>query len=522
MNSQICHESINALWDDCLVKDEDKVCIVYESKDGQTSQFTYGELYQNIMRASNFFIDLNIRKGDKVAVHMHSSPEFLVIWFALLRIGAVMVPLNCNYTQRECRFILDQCDVQCLLTESDFVSLYEDAFFASVTKILTRSDAPLEGYLNFAECIERQPTELKEKRAVFSDDPAEILFTSGTTSSPKGAIFNHYNLVFAGQFHAEQIGLQHDDRFFTVFPCFHIDWQAIAILPTITQKATIIVQERYSASSFWEKIRRHDATLIEMIPMIVRTTMLQPKVAEEKDHHVRRAYFSLCLSTEEKNAFEERFNVPLFNCYGMTETVVCNVADFKNGEANWPSVGKIYDPFQLRIVDDRNQPVPTLEIGEICIKGERGKTLISGYYKNEEQTNKLYDEDDWMHTGDKGFLDEEGWLYFVDRGANLIKRAGENISASEVENVLTSHEAIEEAAVIGVPDPIRDQAVKAYVKFYPGQELSIQELDDFCSEHLASFKVPSFFEVVDDFPHTCTGKIKKKNLSKSVVCPCRG
>ncbi|WP_243545146.1 AMP-binding protein [Pseudodesulfovibrio tunisiensis] len=509
MNTQICHESINALWDDCLLKDGDKVFIIYESKDGHTSQYTYGELYSKTVQASNFFLDLNIRKGDKVAVHMHSSPEFLIIWFALLRIGAVMVPLNCNYTSRECRFIIDQCDVNCVLTESDFVPIYDDEFFAPLTRILTRSDEEKEGYLNFRECMEKQPTELKEKRDVFSDDPAEILFTSGTTSNPKGAIFNHYNLVFAGEFHADQMGLQHDDRFFTVFPCFHIDWQAIAILPTITRKATVIAQERYSARAFWAKIRHHRATIIELIPMIARTTMLQPEVAEERDHDVRLAYFSLCLSTEEKEAFEKRFNVRLFNCYGMTETVVCNVADFKTGEAKWPSVGKIYDPYQLRIVDDENRPVPAHEIGEICIRGERGRTLIPGYYRNEEQTNLLYDEDLWMHTGDKGYLDDEGWLYFVDRKNNLIKRSGENISASEIEKVLTAHEFIEEAAVVGIPDPIRDQAVKAFVKFNPGKALNTQELQDFCAQHLASFKIPSFFSVVDDFPHTCTGKIRK-------------
>lgn len=500
------------------MKDKDKVFIVYESKEGRTSQFTYGELYQDTIKACNFFIDLNIQKGDKVAVHMHSSPEFLIIWFALLRIGAVMVPLNCNYTQRECRFIIEQADVNYLLAECGFVSLYDDENFAGVTKILTRSDEQIEGYLDFQKGIEHQPTKLKEKRDVFSDDPAEILFTSGTTSNPKGAVFNHYNLVFAGQFHAEQMGLRYDDRFFTVFPCFHIDWQVIAILPTITKRATVLVQERYSASTFWSKIRHYQATMIELIPMIIRTVMLQPKVAEEKNHHVRLAYFSLCLSTEEKEAFEKRFDVRLFNCYGMTETVGCNVADFKTGEAKWPSVGKIYDPYQLQIVDDNNLPVPAHEIGEICIKGERGKTLIPGYYKNVEQTNLLYDDDLWMHTGDKGYIDDEGWLYFVDRRANLIKRSGENISASEVEKVLTSHAFIEEAAVVGIPDPIRDQAVKAYIKFNPGKVLSTHELQVFCEEHLASFKIPSFFDVVDDFSHTCTGKIKRNELRKSVVC----
>ncbi len=513
MKTIVNQKNIGELWDERLKLDAEKLFMIYESKDGDVTELTYKDAYINIVKAANFFLDLDIKKGDVVAVQLFNSPEFVYVLFGLLKIGAVIVPMNIHYTSTECAYIMNKCGAGCLLIEESFLAIHEKIEGLNVRhRILARTSRAVDGYLNLFSGMSRQPHELKEKRELSPDDLAEILFTSGTTSMPKGAMFTHYNLLYAGRFHANQIGLTRDDRFFTVFPCFHIDWQAMAMMPTVSVGSTVVVQEKYHASKFWGQIRAYDITLAEAIPMIVRTLMLQPVDAEEKNHKVRLMYFSLCLSTEEKEAFEDRYRVRLFNCYGMTETVVCNVADVCTGEAKWPSVGKIYEPYELKIVDAENRTLEVQQKGEICLKGIRGRNLISGYYNDEQATCRLYDEDDWMHTGDKGYLDRDGWLYFIDRSSNLIKRSGENISSTEVENVLTSHADIEEAAVIGVPDPIREQAVKAYVRYRPGRSVGIEEIKRFCSERLAGFKVPSIIEVVDEFAHTCTGKVQKKYL----------
>jgi crotonobetaine/carnitine-CoA ligase len=509
------NKNVNELWEDRFRDDKDKLFLVFESTDNKIEKYTYGELYRKIIKTANFFLDLGVAKGDRVAVQLFSSPEFIFTWFGLLQIGAVLVPMNIHNKSNECKYIMDKSEASFLVIEEAFLEIHKELNYDVKKKVIARTDNSFEGYFNLSTELEKQPEELKEVREIMPDDLAEILFTSGTTSMPKGAKFTHYNLLFAGQFHASQMKMTSDDTFFTVFPCFHIDWQAMAIMPTITKGASVIVNEKYHATSFWEKVRGYKATIVETIPMLVRTLMLQPEEENEKNHKVRLVYFSLCMSTEEKEAFEERFKVKLFNCYGMTETVVCNTADVCDGEAKWPSVGKIYDPYEIKIVDDKNNTLPPEKIGEICLKGERGKNLISGYYNNEEATAKLYDSDDWLHTGDKGYLDEEGWLYFVDRNNNLIKRSGENISASEVENVLTSHEYIDEAAVVGVPDPIREEAVKAYIKFVPEHTMTVEEIEKFCLEHLASYKVPTIIKIVNDFAHTCTGKIQKKSLQQS-------
>jgi crotonobetaine/carnitine-CoA ligase len=164
------------------------------------------------------------------------------------------------------------------------------------------------------------------------------------------------------------------------------------------------------------------------------------------------------------------------------------------------------------IFDEDNKPLPAYEVGEICIKGVRGRTLMLGYYDDPKETEEVFEDDGWMHTSDKGYLDEDGWLFFVDRKANMIKRSGENISTIEIENLLTTHPAIAEAAVIGVPDPIRDMAIKAFVLPKKDGELSVEQVFEYCRENLAAFKVPSFVELVEDFPRTCSMKIEKRLL----------
>lgn len=512
-NTTIDKRNVGELWDERFRLDEDNLFMFFESRDGDTVQFTYGETYTSILKAANFFLDLGIKKGDRVAIQLFNSPEFIYSWFGLMKIGAVIVPMNVHYTSPECSYIMNKCEASCLIIEECFLSVHSEIVTLNLKhKVIARTVKEIDGYINLKIGMSGQPSELKENRNILPDDLAEILFTSGTTSMPKGAMFTHYNLLYAGQFHANQTALTRDDRFFTVFPCFHIDWQAMAIMPTITMGASVVIQEKYHATKFWSQIRDYKVTIAEVIPMIVRTLLLQPLDPDEQKHNVRLMYFSLCLSTEEKDSFEERYDVRLFNCYGMTETVVCNIADIVTGEANWPSVGRTYAPYEIKIADENNSDLPANQKGEICIKGIRGKTLISGYYNDADATNRLFDQNDWLHTGDRGYLDEDGWLYFIDRRTNLIKRSGENISACEVENVLTSHYSIDEAAVIGAPDPIREQIVKAYVKLHQDKAINIEEIKKYCKDRLASFKVPAIIEIVEDFSHTCTGKIQKKHL----------
>lgn len=507
------NRTLRSQWDDTVRWYGENRFLEYVSVEDKVSVFTYNEFNKLVMQAANLFIDMGIKKGELVATHLHNSPKYLICWLALAQIGAVSVPMNEHYKLDECAYILRKCGVRRVIAEPRSISV----FAPNIKSLKLNSLLLTEPSYEWPEipCLEemaKQPHILKEDRAVSSEDTAVILFTSGTTCCPKGAVYTHYNVIYGGLLHASQMGMNEGDRFLSCMPCYHMDFQEMAVMPVICTGNTLIMVEHYSARRFWKQICRHKAHFTDLMSIMNRTLMLQPVQPWEKDHCLKQVYFSMGLSLEEKERFEERFRVKLLNSYGMTETVSAVTCAPLFGDKNWPSVGRPALSYGIKIIDCDGNEVPPNTLGEICIYGIPGKTIIEGYYQEPEATAQLIDSEGWIHSGDKGYLDENGWLFFVDRWGDMIKRSGENISSSEVECVLTSHYKIEEAAVIGIPDPIRDEAVKAFVKLSKHQRMTVEEVTDYCQERLARFKVPTVVEFVSDFSRTATGKIKKQLL----------
>ncbi len=215
---------------------------------------------------------------------------------------------------------------------------------------------------------------------------------------------------------------------------------------------------------------------------------------------------------EGREAFCERFGVRLLTSYGMTETIVGIIGDRPGDKRRWPSIGRAGFCYEAEIRDDHNRPLPAGEIGEICIKGVPGKTIFKEYFLNPKATAKVLEADGWLHTGDTGYCDEEGFFYFVDRRCNMIKRGGENVSCVELENIIATHPKIQDIVVVGIKDSIRDEAIKAFVVLNEGETLSEEEFFRFCEQNMAKFKVPSYLEIRKDLPRNCSGKIIRKNL----------
>jgi len=243
----------------------------------------------------------------------------------------------------------------------------------------------------------------------------------------------------------------------------------------------------------------------------VRTLLAQPPAPTDRDHLVHRNFYAINVLDSEKEAFEERFGVELLNGYGLSEAMTIVTLAPVFGERRWPSIGLPTYDRQVRIVDADGQDLPAGEIGEIIVQGVPGRTIMKGYFKHPEATAQAI-RDGWLYTGDNGYFDKNGYIYFFDRKKDVIKRAGENISASEVEAALLLHEQIAEAAVIGVVDPIRDEAVKAFVVTAEGTQLTEDQVTEHCRSHLASFKVPTIVQFVESLPKTSVGKIEKKAL----------
>ncbi|NLH01906.1 MAG: AMP-binding protein [Clostridiales bacterium] len=517
MTDIVGNRTLRSQWDETVLYYGDRTFLEFVSVENEVVSYSYNDFDRMVKQTANLFLDIGIQKDELVATHLHNTPQYLICWLALAQIGAVTVPLNEHYKLDESAYVLKKCGIRRIIAEQRSIDIFVSArdILNLDSIILTDGYSEQPGIIYLMDEMSKQPVELKENRKVSPEDMAVILFTSGTTCHPKGAIYTHYNVVYGGLLHASQMGMSEGDKFLSSMPCYHMDFQEMAAMPVICTGSTLIMVEHYSARRFWRQICQHKANFTDTMSIMNRTMLLQPVQPWEKDHCLKQIYFSMGLSNEEKEKFESRFRVRLLNSYGMTETVSAVTCVPLFGEQNWPSVGRPAFSYDIKIIDCDGNEVPPYTVGEICIHGIPGKTIIPGYYNDPAATAKLIDADNWLHSGDKGYLDEGGWLFFVDRKDNMIKRAGENISSEEVECVLTSHEKIADAAVIGVPDPIRDQAVKAYVQLVENESLTEAEIMDYCAARLSKFKVPTIIEFVSDFPRTSNGKVKKQLLKQA-------
>lgn len=532
------NETLRDLWQSVVERKGRRHFLTFQNRVGDVFEYTYAAFDEDVNRIANVFLDLGIEKGDHVALHLHSSPEFLMCLFGLAKIGAVAVPINEQYLADEAEYILENSDAICVVVEPLFYETYQELLarghyfpkgvvvaragtespksnidFSSIYTPLGTVEEGQQGIYDFWMMRCEQSAILRDSCELASDDPVQIIYTSGTTSRPKGVVLTHANMVFSGLYGDWEVSLRGSDRVLTSMPACHSNFQLAALMPVITAGASLIIVEKYSATRFMKQIRHYKATVIQCVAMMLRTLLLQPVDPEEKDHCVREVLYFIPITDAEKEEFEQRFNMRIMNTYGSTESIGWAITDPPVGARNWPSVGRAGLGYKARICDMEDNELPPGEVGEIQIKGERGRSVMLEYYNNPEATENTFSADGWLKTGDQGYQDDNGWFYFVDRKVNMVKRSGENISTTELEEILEQHPAIAEAAVIGVPDPIRDQAIKAFVRFAPGESMTLAEVEQYCKDHMASFKVPTFYEVVEDFPRTCSMKIEKKLLS---------
>ena len=538
MTDIVGNETLRDLWVSVVERRGARSFLTFQNRAGGVFEYTYAEFDKEINRIANVFLSLGVEKGDHVALQLHSSPEFLMCLFGVAKIGAVVVPVNEQYLADEARYILDDVQASVAVVEPLFFDTYKQLlnegmrFPKGLLVARAGSDSPASD-IDFSKMYTLPGAEvshgeqaiydfwsmrcaempvLKQEIPLSSDDPVQIIYTSGTTSKPKGVVVTHANMVFSGLYGDWEVSLRGSDRVLTSMPACHSNFQLAALMPVITAGATIIIVEKFSARRFWKQVRHYRATVIQFVAMMLRTVMLQPVDAEERDHCVREVLYFISVTDAEKEAFEERFDVKIMNTYGSTESIGWVLTDPPVGKRNWPSVGRAGLGYEVRIADMNDNELPHGATGEIQVKGVRGRSLMLEYFNKPEATAETFTEDGWLKTGDQGYQDDNGWFFFVDRKSNMVKRAGENISTTEIEHILEDHPEIEEAAVIGVPDPIRDQAVKAFVLLAPGSSLTVDNVKSYCESHMASFKVPSFYEIVEEFPRTCSMKIEKKLL----------
>jgi len=501
--------TLSHLLDEQAALYPEETLLTFEDRAGAVGSLSYAEVRARVLRCAAGLARSGVGQGDFVLVHLRNCPELLVTWFALARLGAVLVPSNVANTAPEIEHILAVSGARLAITEPDLLAPVEQAAGEGVEIVIARGEAGARRA--FAELLEGDdaPPEV----AVSSNDVCELIFTSGTTRKPKAVMITHAMCLRAGLDAVHCLWLQPGERCLTALPLFHVNAQAMSLFGALTVGGTLILVEEFSASRFWGQVRAHAATQTAVVAMQLRTLIAQPPAPDERDHQLRRLFFAINVTDQEKDAFEARYGVTLINGYGLSEAMTLLTVSPIAGPRKWPSIGLPSPGRRLMLVDAEGEEVAPGEVGEITVLGDPGRDILLGYYGDEAATAAAL-RDGRLHTGDNAYADEDGYLYFFDRKKDMIKRAGENVSAIEVEATLIDHPGIAEAAVVGVPDDIRDEAVAAVVVASASGALSADEVMEYCRGHLSKFKVPTVVRFVEELPKTSIGKIRKDELRK--------
>lgn len=486
-------------------------------------QLTYAELNAKANQVANALKNYGIEKGDKVALSCPNLPFFPIIYYGILKTGAVVVPLNILFKGREVAYHLNDSDARvhfCFEGTAELPMGVEGAkgFEAAETcekfVLLTlnpNAESPYENTETFAQFVGNQPTTF-ESETTGENDTAVILYTSGTTGQPKGAELTHLNVVLNARLSDTMYPKRDDDTHLITLPLFHSFGQVVQMNAGFYNRATLVLLPRFSAEDALALMDKHDVTIFAGVPTMY-WALLNYAEADKFDLPKISRNLRLCksggasLPVEVLKGFEEKFNTKIVEGYGLSETSPVAVFN-KYGESKAGSIGFPVWGVEVRIVDEHGADVAEGEIGEICI---RGHCVMKGYYNRHEATAAAI-RNGWFHSGDVGRRDREGYIYISDRVKDMILRGGFNVYPREIEEVLMTHEAVSLCAVIGIPHDEFGEEIKAFIVKKDGANITENEIVEWCRETMAGYKYPRFVEFRENLPMTATGKILKREL----------
>ncbi|MFK0386922.1 AMP-binding protein [Agrobacterium sp. NPDC090273] len=448
-----------------------------------------------------------LQHGDRVAVMMRNSRFSLAVLFGLAKAGVVWVPVNAQLRGEGLKYILEHCEPGTVVCDADLLDTVNESGVTIDTSniIVAGGEEPSPAL----ETILAAQVRFDEPTPQASDLFA-IMYTSGTTGRPKGVMVTHGMIRLAGEAVRTLSLAKAGDVFFVWEPLYHIGGAQLIVLPVIDDIQLAMV-DRFSASRFWDQVRTYGATHIHYLGGIPQILLKQPETVSDRKHPVRIAWGGGC-PKDVWPLFSERFGVEMRECYGMTEAssiTTCN----DNGVVG--AVGRAMPWFTVDILDENGQPVPVGEKGEIVVRTSLDGALFKGYLHNQEATDKAL-KNGSLHTGDSGSFDADGNLWFHGRLTDSVRCKGENVSAWEVEHVVSSHPSVEDCAMIGVKAEIGEQDIKLFVKPKAGSVIVPSELSVWLGERLATYQNPRYIAVVDEFERTPSQRIMKHRLPSGI------
>jgi long-chain acyl-CoA synthetase len=467
------------------------------------AELSYGQLEEASARVAGLLRDQGVGRGDRVGIMLPNVPHFAVCYYGVLRAGAIVVPMNVLLKAREVAFYLGDSEAKVCCAWHDFGDQAQAGAADANTELFLVNPGKFEALL-----AEAEPD--PEVAETADDDTAVILYTSGTTGTPKGAELTHGNLARNVEAGLNLFAPSPDEVILGALPLFHSFGQTCGLNCAIAAGACLSLIPRFDAGKALGIIERDGVSVFEGVP-----TMYAAMLAHPERDSFDVSTLRLCVSgggampLEVMRGFEKAFGCAILEGYGLSETSPIASFNHPDKERKPGSIGTPIEGVEMRVVDEDRKPVAQGEVGEVAI---RGHNIMKSYWRKPEATADAIDQDGWFYTGDMARVDEDGYFYIVDRKKDLIIRGGYNVYPREIEEVIYEHPAVHEAAVIGIPHPELGEEVGAAIALNEGAEATPDEIRDHVKGQVAAYKYPRPIWIVDELPKGPTGKILKREI----------
>ncbi len=473
-------------------------------------ELRYGRLREDARTLFYFLRKKGLRQGEKVSLMTHNGYQAADLFLGLMYGGFVVAPINLLAQSAQLEYVLDHSDTRLVFVTAPYRERLASAL-KKINRLVEVVVIDVDAETIFSD-FDATATAVPP---VAETDEALLLYTSGTTGVPKGVVLTHRNVISGGRFTSEAHGLTSTDRVLNSLPLYHINGQIVTTVAPLVHGGSVVMPHRFSVSNFWELLARHGCTWFNVVPTIISYLLNEPDArVARKELPLEQVRFgrsaSSALPPSVHRAFEQTFGFGVIETMGLTETagpVFTN--PLAAAKRKYGSPGQAFGN-EAKIVDTRANTLAPGQVGEILIRGDN---VMKEYYKAPEVTAKTLESDGWLHTGDLGYVDEDGFYFVTGRLKELIIKGGEKIAPREIDEALYKHPAVLEAAAVGVADAEYGQEIVACVVLKPGQHCTAEELVEFCRRELGAYKTPKRIKFIDAIPKGPSGKVQRLKLT---------
>ena len=496
----------------------DRVAIVFEGK-----RYTFSQLNERVNRLANALLNLGIEKGDRVAMLQVNCNQCVEAYFTTAKLGAIYLPLNFRAKGNELIYMLNTSEANTLLIGERYIDLV-NSISSNLTSVrhFISIESGHDGMLYYEDMIASSPAD-EIVTEINDDDTTILVYTAGTTGQPKGVMLSHNSFSIYVLENVTLADPELEEKNILTVPLYHVAGIQ-AMMAAIYGGRTLLMERQFNAKEWMELVEAEKANRAMMVPTLLKQLVDHPDFTKHDLSSLKVITYGAAPMPFEviKKAVEVFPGVSFINAFGQTETastittlgpedhVISGTEEEKEKKLKrLSSIGKPMSDVEMKIVDEDGRELPVGQVGEIVARGPR---VMTGYWRDKEKTEETIDKDGWVHTGDMGYVDEDGYFYLTGRATDMIIRGGENISPEEVEAVLRAHPKIDDVAVIGVPDEEWGEVPRAIVVLKPGETTAAEEIMEYCRDRLASFKRPRSVVFVNELPRNPMGKVLKRVL----------